>query len=213
MKKIVGFIYILAFFITGCTEDGVLRVHNRNADYGWYIIDSGLTMWLQPGEYDEKNYGLSKSIFGEEEKNVTVEYGGEYVFPMTVNKTIRPGSTTTLQFETNAGGIEIWNDSNSFYITEVYLSPSSETTWGANDLNGEIGPSEWQTWYVSPGYWDIQVVDNYDDVFIAMNEYITLETTSVFYYNGFRKSKDPALEKLINSSNFSIITEDKVEQQ
>jgi len=212
MKRILGLVFILALFLAGCSDEGTLRIFNLDADYGWFTINDGLTEWLDAGDSYERSYDLSTSIFGDEAKTVTVDFGGEYVFTESVSKTIKPGSTTTVQFETNAGGIEIWNDSYSFYITEVYLSPSSESSWGYNDLSGEIGPGETVTWYVTPGYWDIKVVDNYDDEFIALDEYIELEVTSIFYYDGFKRSNDPEAEKLANSKKYNTNFEDRVQQ-
>lgn len=213
MKKgLILVLFAVALLISGCSDTGTLKIINWDAYDGWFTINDGSLTWLDAGYFWEKDYELSTSIFGEEEKKVSVEYGGEYVFTQSVNKTVKPGSETKVEFETDAGEIIIWNDSNSFYINEVYISPSSDPTWGFNDLIGTVGPNQWVSWYVQPGTWDIKVVDNYGDEFTSLNNLISIEQTMTFYYDGFKKSGDAAAEKLANSKKYDTITKDKVQQ-
>lgn len=213
MKKgLVILLFAFALLITGCSDTGTLRITNWDAYDGWFTLNDGAITWLDAGYYYEEEYDLSTSIFGDEEKKITVEYGGEYVFTERVRKTVTPGSTAKVEFETNAGEIIVWNDSEGFYIYEVYLSPSSDTTWGINDLSGYIGPDEWVSWYVTTGFWDIKIIDDYGDEFVYYDQYIGVEETYWFYYNGFRKSSDPEAEKLENSKKYNTHIEDRVQQ-
>ena len=213
MKKVLGLVFILALFLTGCSDEGILRISNLDADYGWFTINDGLTEWLNPGHSYEKSYDLSTSIFGDEDKKVTVEYGGEYVFTERVTKTIKPGSRSSVEFETNAGEIIIWNDSDYFYIYEVYLSPSEDSSWGLNDLSGDIGPGESVTWNVTPGWWDILVVDDWGDEFYSFDNYISIEETLTFYYDGFKSGGDPIQLKIENAKKYTKQIVDRVQQK
>ena len=212
MKKVlISFIVLVALFISGCSDTGILRITNWSSQLAWYIL-GGNEYWLDGGYYIEHEWDLSTSIFGDEEKNVSVQIGGEYIFNEVISRTVKPGSTVKIDIDTNAGEIIIWNDSYSFYITEVYLSPSSDPYWGSNDLSGTIGPGQWVSWYVTPGWWDILVVDDWGDEFYSFDNYISIEYTLWFYYDGFKSGGDPVQLKLENAAKYTEQTKDRVQQ-
>ena len=215
MKKILGLVFILVLFLTGCTDEGILRINSNSSENVWYELDYGPTEWLSQGESDLYSWDLSTSLFEEEYKEITVSYGGDYWFwyDYETTKTIKPGKTTSVNIIGDAGEIEIWNNSNSFYITEVYLSPSDELTWGSDDLNGMIGPAESVVWKVTVGSWDIRIVDNYDDEFIKLDQYIPAETKFTYMYTGFRKTENANGEKIDNAKNCITITKDLCEKR
>jgi hypothetical protein len=212
MKKVlVGVVVLVALFISGCSDTGVLTINNWS-DYYLYYILGGDEDNIQPGYSHEYDWDLSTSIFGDEDKKVSLEVWGDYIFNEVYRKTIKPGSNAKIDVYANAGEIIIWNDSYSLYVAEVYISPSEDSEWGDNDLIGEIGPGEWVSWYVSPGSWDIKLVDDWGYEFVSFNNYINIGDTYTFYYDGFKKSSDPAAEKLANSQANRTITEDRVQQ-
>lgn len=45
-------------------------------------------------------------------------------------------------------------------ITEVNLSPCSDTSWGDNDLRSSLAPGASRAWEVDPGCWDLRAVDS-----------------------------------------------------
>ena len=215
MKKILGLIFILALFITGCTDEGFLKINSNSSGDVWYELDNGSTKWLYPGESDLYSWDLSSSLFEEENKEITVTYGGDYWFwyDYETTKTIKPGKTTSVNIIGDAGEIEIWNNSNSFYITEVYLSPSDDLTWGSDDLIGVIGPDESVVWKVTVGRWDIMVVDNYYDEFIELNQNIPAETKLTYMYTGFRRTENANGEKIANANQCTTNTKDLSEKR
>ena len=139
MKKILGLFFILVLFLSGCSDEGILKITNFSNFDVWFDLDGGSQTTLTfYGQIYEKDYTLSTSIFGDEDKKVTVNYGGEFVFNNSVNKTIKPGSTAKIDIVSDAGIIRIENE--TFYdIIEVNLVPSDDLYWGSNDLNGVIG--------------------------------------------------------------------------
>ncbi|MFC1898335.1 hypothetical protein ACFLYJ_02060 [Candidatus Cloacimonadota bacterium] len=211
-KLLVILIAIAALFISGCSDKGTLTITNWSYYDAWFEL-SGNYYDIYSGEYWEFDWDLSTSIFGDEEKKVNVTIGGEYIFTEVIRKTIKPGSDAEIDIDTNAGEILIFNDSYYYYIEEVYLSPSEDTTWGDNDLTGgDIGPSEWVSWYVSPGYWDILIVDDYGDEFYYFDVYIYIEDTYWIDYYGDKAGGDPVELKMANAKKHTQDIKDRVQQ-
>jgi len=216
MKRVlIVLIVISALFISGCSDEGVLRLLNYSMQEIWYRIDSGSTNWLASNFQVEYSWDLSTSIFGEEDKKVTVQYGGDYWwwYDYETTRTVKPGKTVSINIKGDAGEIAIWNNSNIFYVEEVYLSPSSDPTWGEDDLIGDIWPGETVTWKVTTDWWDILVVDDWGDEFVSYDNYVDQEETLTFEYTGFKKSKNAVADKKANAATYTELTEDRCEQR
>jgi len=139
--------------------------------------------------------------------NKYVEYNGYTLFSGEININVFEDDYSRLDIHPDAGCIWINNTSNSFDIEEVYLSPSTESTWGTNDLMFIIYPGEFYTWTcTSEMEWDLKVVDDWGDEFTFFN--INMGTDDVYTYNydGFRAAKNPNADqdKIANSKNAQI---------
>lgn len=269
MRKTLGLLVVLVLFLAGCSDDGTLKITNETLNQIWFTINDGAEEILNSGNSYSKSWELSTSIFGNEEKDVTIDYGfdgvlshsvtktveagsttkfviesedgtllinnltsrevwftindgaevtldigesyskswelleddiinvdvayeGFHVFYDEVEETVEAGNTTTLHIYADGGAIEIWNNSLTFYIEEVYISPSVDPFWGDNLITVPIGPGESVTWTVTEGDWDVQVVDDYGDVFESLWNYIALDETVIFEYTGFKRVDKPA---------------------
>lgn len=205
MKRAVLFsIVVLALVLVGCTDTGTLRIDNETNNDAWVSIDGGSQVTLQSGYYYTKDWELAVSIFGNEEKDVNVSFNGYHLFSGHTIRTVKPGSTTRFNIYADGGGIRINNNSSAFTITHVYISPSSSSTWGDDQLGYDtIGPQSWRSWTVTSGYWDIKVRDNWGDEFTNFNNYIYLDQTTQFNYTGFLRTDDPEGDKVRNAANYS----------
>jgi hypothetical protein len=193
MEKLGIFtILLLALVLIGCTDNGELTVVNNSNDDVWFRINHGNEITLEANQDYEKSWELSSNIFGVEEKDVEIDYSGYHVFTSDIEFSIEAGESKKFKIYADGGAITIWNNSNIFYIEEVYISDSDDQYWGNNQISSDIGPGESITWTVSPGFWDIQLVDDWGNVFVAMNEYIELDVTTIFAYDGFKKAAHPA---------------------
>jgi hypothetical protein len=215
MKKVLWLLALMGLILAGCSDDGTLRIRNNSLEEIWYEVNNGSTEWLNSGESDSYSWKLSSSIFGEEDKKVTVDYGGGYWFwyDYTLTKTVKPGKTVTVSIIGDAGEIEIWNNSSGFYIYYVWLSPSSDDDWGDDDLQGIIGPGYSVVWKVTVGDWDILLEDDWGDQFDSYNNYIAPETRTTFEYTGFRRASNPVGDKKANAEKYTTRIEDKCEKR
>ena len=213
-RVLIGLIVVAALFISGCSDEGILKLLNYSMDEIWYEVEGDFDE-LASGWEVSYSWDITTSIFGDDEKKVTVQYGGGYWFwnDYEVTKTVKPGKTTRIEIIGDAGEIEIENNSSSYYIVEVYLSPSSDPDWGDDDLIGDIWPNNSATWKVTTGYWDIKVVDDYWDVFLSFDNYVGPEETITFDYTGFKKSGSSVADKKANAAKYTELTEDKCEQR
>ena len=218
MKKLLGLLFVLMLFIIGCTDDGILRITSNSSEDVWYQLNYGTTTWLSSGTSDSHSWNLSSSMFGEEDKNVTVTYGGGEWFwydTYEVDKTIKPGKTSNVQIIGDCGEIEIVNNTSETSIWYVYISPSSSSDWG-NDLLGTLilYPGYYMSWIATTGYWDIKFVDENGYDYTFMNELISPETTNTYtFLDNLNRSSDSIKEKMINSQKYSDRSEGKVKRK
>ena len=100
MKNLLGLVFILILFLTGCTDKGTLKIVSNSNEDVWYQLNYGITKWIEPGDSVSHSWNLSTSIFGEEDKKVTITYGGGEGFlyeSHEVLKTIKPDKTVDLE--------------------------------------------------------------------------------------------------------------------
>ena len=199
------------FILLGCTDNAILKIMN-NTDYDdvWYSIKNEI-VYIDAGNFTEIEYELSTSIFGAEEKKISLVYGGKFVVTQELNISLTPGKTKEIEILTNAGEIIVLNYSYSFYIKEVYISPHSDDEWGDNDLSGVIGPGQSVSWYVTPGSWDIKIVDDWD-IELDFFADVELEETIVFTYYGSKSTGDSNELKIANAQKTTQSIEDRVQQ-
>ncbi|MDA3813847.1 MAG: hypothetical protein PF570_06290, partial [Candidatus Cloacimonetes bacterium] len=159
------------------------------------------------------SWDLSTSIFGEEDKKVTVTYGGGEWFwydSYEVNKTIKPGSTANVEIIGDTGEIKIVNDTDYTSIYYIYISPSSSTEWGDDLLGSDIlYPGYYISWLVTTGYWDIKFVDEDGWPYTFMNQLIDPETIYTYTLADAKRSSDPIGEKIANSQKYTEKIEGK----
>ncbi len=213
MKKTLWLLVLLGLVLSGCSEDGTLKITNFSNFDVWFDLGGGSqTTLTYYGQIYEKDYTLSTSIFGDEDKRVTVNYGGDFVFSNSVSKTIKPGSTAKVDIFSNAGIICIENE--TFYdITEVYLSPSDDSSWGSNDLYGTIGYWEYAEWLVTAGYWDVMFYATDGYYYEIYDIYMTTEFIyTITFGSEMKGEKLNTQRKEQNAQNCRTITEDKYEQ-
>jgi hypothetical protein len=221
MKKLLGLLFVLMLFITGCTDDGILRITSNSSEDVWYQLNYGTTTWLSSGTSDSHSWNLSSSMFGEEDKNVTVTYGGGEWFwydTYEVDKTIKPGKTSNVQIIGDRGAIKIVNETFETSIHQIYISQSSDPEWGNNLLTDPfqpfLNPGYYALWYASEGYWDIKLVDENGYIYTIMNEMVSPEITNIYTFeDDTNRSLDSIKEKMINSQKYSERSEGKVKRK
>lgn len=159
---------IIALGLVSCDEDGELRIRNRSNSDVWISVDgAGLQ---QMGAW------TNWSQYYSEDSQVSIDYSGNHVFANTMTGEVRKGLVTTVDIEADAGAVKIVNDS-TFVITEVYISPSDQTEWGENDLVGTIVPGAQALWTISPGQWDLKLVDGVQNVYYKYDQTMELDQT------------------------------------
>lgn len=193
MKKHILLLMLLIAVVafTGCSKQvaSTLNINNKTSADTWVRINDDNSETIASNQGKSYSWNLKKSITGIESRTLNINYNGYTVFITDTTITLKAGDSKKLDIVANGGCIIIENDSQSFTITNVYISPSDSTTWGNDVLNGTIPPQEHVSWTVEPGTWDIMVVDNYDDDFTIMEEEILLDHTYTYSYTGFKKSQ------------------------
>ncbi|MCD4829298.1 MAG: hypothetical protein K8R90_07745 [Candidatus Cloacimonetes bacterium] len=186
MKKLLWFaIPMLTLLLTGCSEDGEISVTNGTQGWMNVTIDGDGPIELAPDETVSKSWSLATSIFGDDSQDIDLHYTGLFIFSGMRSYSIKAGYHKYVTLDADGGAIRVFNTSAAYTITEVYISPNSDTEWGDNDLSGDIGPGGSATWTVSPGIWDIRVVDNLNEEYTLFGLNIILGSIFSYYYPGF----------------------------
>lgn len=165
------------------------------------------------------------SVFYTYYYTVTVE--GRYKFEETATVTVNPALTSlpvyTLSVFADAGAIEVSNAS-SVNIIGVFLSPSTSTTWGENDILSNIEPTKYETWRVTATslgtWWDAKIYmsdgktytfsypDNEITVYKEYTEKITVYSVSAYVNSIYSRSALSGGSELIEATE-NIETERK----
>ncbi len=165
-------ILVVSFMMMSCSADGELNVVNSTNAAMSVSID-GLQKNISANSSTSKKWSLSKTLFSTEEKSITISGEGLFKFHFTENAKVKAGTSKSYQIIADAGGLEIDNNSASSYIYEVYIAPSSDTEWGIDQLSGTINPGGYVIWRVSPGSWDVLVVDDQNKGYASYNNNIS----------------------------------------
>jgi hypothetical protein len=131
MKKIIiiCLALVMLFAVTACVEEATLRIRNNSNGTVWFEIDDGELMSLGSNSNWSKTYSS--------DRYVKVDYTGDHVFTGTRYLDLELGKTVTLEVYADGGAIKILNNS-SVTIYSVFISPSSSSSWGVDQLGSEL---------------------------------------------------------------------------
>lgn len=184
MKKILvlGLSLVLLLILSSCVDEATLRVRNNSSAMVYFEIDDGELMSLSSNSSWSRNYGS--------DRYVKVDYTGDHVFTGSMNVDVELGRTTTFNIYADGGAIKLHNNSN-FTIYSVYISPSSSSSWGADQLGTSLlYAGNNMLWTVSQNTWDIKVVDIYGDSYFLWNKYVPMDSTINLYFTNAKKGND-----------------------
>ena len=192
MKKILGILIVAIILLAGCvdesekTYDSTLRINNLSSNNELDVFVNDDYTLLDALEYVQYTF---EDIEEDDYVTANVNYSGRFVFEEDYTVQIDADEDYAIDVSPNCGEIIVQNLSNAFTITEVYISPSSDDEWGDDDLSGTIGAGNQVTWKAEAGLWDIKLVDNWGDEFVAYDNYLSVEGSITYQYDGFRKNK------------------------
>ena len=166
--------------LCSCIVQGELRVRNRSTT----DIDVSF-------DYDNEvilpNEDLSR--FYNSDTTVHVEYDGLYVFKGYSDVYVELGSREVINIVSDGGAIQVVNNS-PHTIDHVYLATQSATSWGSDDLIGNIPPGGSAIWTSNPGIWDIKIVNNLDQSFYSYNHDVDMDTTETYLFEEGKNTSD-----------------------
>jgi len=174
--------------------------NNSSADVTILAIDG----FSQPFDIGpNSNLGFNYDISHDLE--IEIEYTGDHVFTGYDSIVLSPFVTIEYEIEADAGALKIYNSNPITEIEEIYIAPSSSSSWGPNQLDFNLSPGGWGLWTVDEGLWDIWIVDEYGGETEYAGTYVNLDETSVVNYrNGSAKSKS-------NKSHNNVVFKERVE--
>lgn len=166
---------LVSLLLASCMTEGELRIRNRSTTDVTVSLDYNSEKTIRPNE--------DYSRFYTSNKDVEVRYNGLYVFSTYLVKYVEPGTVNTVTITSDGGAIRVINSSNRT-ISEVYLSPSNSSTWGPDDLEGDIAPGESVSWTVTEGFWDIRIRNNLNQDYEYYSKMVYKDSTYTQNFEG-----------------------------
>ena len=170
MRKlsIIALIILAGLLLMACDEDGELRIRNRTNASVEVAINNGQPMEIVAGSGWSRYYTESTTV--------TVNYSGNYVLPDSETRTVSPGLPTTVNINATAGMMSITNDSQHT-ISELYISPRTQTDFGENLITESLLPEAISSWTLTDTAWDVKIVISDGTMLYKMNQPIALNET------------------------------------
>ena len=166
----------------------------------WITVNNGNFVEIDPWEdlplFFEPESGSVSYEF--------VTYNGFTKFSGEVFVPIEEDVITDLDLYPDACGIWVENKSYNDNITAVYISPSYETTWGNNDLDGILTPGTFAAWTCDGNMsWDVIIVSSGEE-YTFYDTYLDIDDILVIDYPDFRDNKvnDDSITKADNAAKY-----------
>ncbi len=203
MKNYLNLIVILLLLLilAACSEEeSSLTILNSTLTEAEVAVDY-YTHFINPGESVTENWKISNSLFEDNEKNVYVKIKEKmFLFSEEGYVTLKAGKSYQKTIVNNAAGLRIINNSTTGTIKEVYISPASDLNWGSNRISSNIAKGEKREWNLSPGLWDVKIVNSMNYEIISYDYNYEIGKLRTIDYTGvgrepvvFRKEKGDSL--------------------
>ncbi len=198
MRKILvlSLALVMLVILTSCVDEATMRIRNNSSATVWFEVDNGELMSLSSNSSWSRTYSS--------DRYVRVDYTGDHVFSGTRNLDLQLGKTTTFDIFADGGAIKLLNNS-SVTIYSVFLSPSSSSSWGVDQLGNQLlYPNNYKLWTVSQNTWDIKVVDTFGETYFVWNSYVPMDQTIQLIFTdakkGDSKHKADGIDQAANAS-------------
>lgn len=163
--SVVAIIGVLIIALVGCTQPGYLEVENDTGEVIWVSIGSDTEEEVAKGGSISEEWELQATPLESEQLEVDISIRGIYKQIEDDTAVVTAGETTTYTVDADGGAIRI-NNNSSYNLYGIYITPSSNSNWGANLLSSALPPSYYFRYFgLAPGSWDVRLQDasfNYD---------------------------------------------------
>jgi len=204
MKKLIlSSLFLFSFLLISCTEKGEIKIINSTNNDLLVKIESTEST-INSGESYSKGWELSNSIFSTEDKTITMESAGIFKFYFKDEYTVKPGKTTRINVQADAGAVRIMNYSTALNIVDIYLSPSNDQYWGNDMLSSTLSPGYWVAYRVESGSWDVKVVDHNGVEYFAYDQYVSIDQFADMNFNPGGANIFGAINKKQDGANMSV---------
>jgi hypothetical protein len=139
--------------------------------------------------------------------NTTYTIDGQYVFEFDETTTITRNETFNYTVFADAGCFAVDNASG-YTITEIYISLSTSSIWGSDDLNTDLYPDDYVIFTLNPDLYDFKIVDS--DGFATILYDVQISTDQTFTYNYYgKKNGQPDHKTAMDDISKVIVWEQK----
>jgi hypothetical protein len=156
--------------------DYVLKIRNNTKSETWYSLDGTAFPPMDSYGFD-MFYRQDFTNFSP--KNIS--YSGYHCFSANDVIFISEFFSTDFSIEPDAGAISLRNQAN-VRINSVYITGTTNPTWGYDVLNDYLYFNEEAIWTVEFGSWDMRIVDENNIEYFAYHFYVAFDTTEQFLF-------------------------------
>lgn len=176
---------------------GVLHV--INATNGPITIAWGSTSYdIASGHSDDYSFDLPST----NSQSTTYNIEGQYVLSFNETTTITRDDTFDYTVYADAGCLEVLN-SSGVTITQIFVSLSSNSNWGSNDLDNDLNTGYFVQFTLDPDSYDIKIVDSDGFATMIYNIGINTDETDSYTYLG---KKNEGIDRKITMDDLNHAT-------
>lgn len=177
---IVCLLLLTIFLLASCAEDAIMFFYNDTDSMTEIRVDN-VNHELPAYQTLERKWELTSQAFSVSELPVSIRIKEKlFLFSQQYTVVLRAGSRVYKSIEPDAGSLKICNESSS-PITEVYITPRTSSHWGSNRLAGAILPNVCISWNLTEGYWNLKVVSQWGDQYIAYDQRFFIGHLNTYY--------------------------------
>lgn len=155
-------VLVLSMGLLGCTQSGYLTIENNSAA-GISVSVNGDDENINAGDDQAWEYefpGFVLNLIQQKSEDVDIDYAGWFVLPDSDTVTVEAGDDITYDVDPDAGVWSVQNNS-SVIITQVFITESTNPSWGDNLVSGGIGTGQRADFGPLPPIpFDMRIVDN-----------------------------------------------------
>jgi len=160
---------LMMLFISACFSDAEIAVKNNSSEEAWVRLDYGSRRYINPG----KTLYLPSSSF----QVVNLSYEGVHILAGDIQIELDSSGTRHVSLEANCGSLRLHNSSLR-EIRSLQIAPAGTNSYSANLLDFFLRTGESDVFRLSPGFYDLRIRDDHNNVYYLTAIPIVLDQRS-----------------------------------
>jgi hypothetical protein len=176
MRKItMSLMALMILFIGACFHESELVIKNNSTADAWIRVEYGKERYIPPQRSITLSYPSPRTL--------NIEYQGYHILPGNILLDMNVAGGNHLSLQPNCGAVRIYNSSERV-IRDIRVSIAGQNAWGENVLDMDLPPSQYHYISLSPGYYDLKMIDHHFNYYYVSAYHIRNDFTGYYSFSG-----------------------------